>query len=102
MIKVGVFGAAGRMGATVCDAVLGAEGMELVAAVDPPCEGRPLEEFGVHGTGLSIAGNADALSEAGAEVAVDFTHASAARENLAWCAANSVHAVVGTTGPVAG
>jgi 4-hydroxy-tetrahydrodipicolinate reductase len=98
VIKVGVFGAAGRMGATVCNAVLGADGMELVAAVDPPCERRPLEEFGVHGSGLSIAGSPDALSGAGAEVAVDFTHASAARENLAWCAAHSVHAVVGTTG----
>ncbi|HEY4377176.1 MAG TPA: 4-hydroxy-tetrahydrodipicolinate reductase, partial [Acidimicrobiales bacterium] len=31
-------------------------------------------------------------------VMVDFTHLDAARENLAWCAANGVHAVVGTTG----
>ena len=35
---------------------------------------------------------------AGAEVAVDFTHIDAARANLAWCAANGVHAVVGTSG----
>jgi 4-hydroxy-tetrahydrodipicolinate reductase len=98
VIKVGVFGAAGRMGATVCNAVLGAGDMELAAAVDPPCAGRPLEEFGVQGTGLAVAGGPEALADAGAEVAVDFTHASAARENIAWCAANSVHAVVGTTG----
>ena len=32
------------------------------------------------------------------DVMVDFTHLDAARENLAWCAANGVHAVVGTTG----
>jgi 4-hydroxy-tetrahydrodipicolinate reductase len=31
-------------------------------------------------------------------VAVDFTHIEAARANLAWCAANGVHAVVGTSG----
>jgi 4-hydroxy-tetrahydrodipicolinate reductase len=31
-------------------------------------------------------------------VAVDFTVASAAMANLRWCAANKVHAVVGTTG----
>ena len=36
--------------------------------------------------------------DAGAEVAVDFTVLDAARENLRWCAAEGVHAVVGTTG----
>jgi 4-hydroxy-tetrahydrodipicolinate reductase len=45
-----------------------------------------------------IAGDAEALAQADAEVAVDFTVASAARENLRWCAAHGVHAVVGTTG----
>ncbi|MGA1542943.1 MAG: 4-hydroxy-tetrahydrodipicolinate reductase, partial [Ilumatobacteraceae bacterium] len=34
-IKVGVFGAGGRMGATVCDAVSSDPDLELVAAVDP-------------------------------------------------------------------
>jgi 4-hydroxy-tetrahydrodipicolinate reductase len=91
VIKVGVFGAGGRMGATVCAAVAGAADLELVAAVDPPCAGAEVE-------GLTIAGSAEALGAAGAEVAVDFTQASAARENLRWCAANGVHAVVGTTG----
>ena len=35
MIKVGVFGAAGRMGRTVCEAVAADPDLELVAAVDP-------------------------------------------------------------------
>ena len=35
MIKVGVFGAGGRMGSTVCRAVLDDPELELVAAVDP-------------------------------------------------------------------
>ncbi len=35
MIRVAVAGAAGRMGQTVCEAVLGAEGMELVGRADP-------------------------------------------------------------------
>ena len=39
VIKVGVFGAAGRMGSTVCDAVLRDPATELVAAVDPHHEG---------------------------------------------------------------
>ncbi|MDQ3946136.1 MAG: 4-hydroxy-tetrahydrodipicolinate reductase [Actinomycetota bacterium] len=91
MTRVGVFGAGGRMGATVCHAVAEAPDLELVAAVDPPCAGQDVE-------GLTIAGSAEALGAAGAGVAVDFTHAAAARENLRWCAANGVHAVVGTTG----
>ncbi len=35
MIRVGVTGAAGRMGQTVCEAVDGADDMELVARIDP-------------------------------------------------------------------
>lgn len=79
------------MGAAVCDAVLADPGLELVAAVDP---GRAGAEVG----GLTISANADALAEAGADVAVDFTVVAAARENLRWCADHGVHAVVGTTG----
>lgn len=90
-IRVGVFGAGGRMGATVCDAVAADPQLELVAAVDPHGAGRE-----VHG--ISIAAEPKALADAGAEVAVDFTVAGAARENLAWCALHGVHAVVGTTG----
>ncbi len=93
MIRVGVFGAGGRMGATVCAAVLGADDCELVAAVDPQHAGEPVE-----GTDLVIAGEPTALVEAATDVSVDFTVVAAARENLRWCAAHDVHAVVGTTG----
>lgn len=79
VIKVGVFGAHGRMGGEVCRAVEGAAGVELVARVD---EGDPPET----------------LTEAGAEVAVDFTHPDAVLENLRFCVENGIHAVVGTTG----
>ena len=34
-MRVGVFGAAGRMGAEVCRAVVADDALELVAAVDP-------------------------------------------------------------------
>jgi 4-hydroxy-tetrahydrodipicolinate reductase len=91
VINVGVFGAGGRMGATVCDAVLADPELELVAAVDP---GRVGEQVG----GITIAATADALRDAGADVAVDFTVLAAARENVRWCAEHGVHAVVGTTG----
>ena len=34
MTKVGVFGASGRMGATVCEMVVGDPDLELVAAIN--------------------------------------------------------------------
>jgi 4-hydroxy-tetrahydrodipicolinate reductase len=98
VIKVGVLGAGGRMGATVCQAVLDEPGLELVAAVDPHQVGIDLRQLGVQGAGLNVARTVDALLDAGAEVAVDFTVIDAARENLAWCADHGVHAVVGTSG----
>ena len=78
-IKVGVLGAAGRMGATVCDAVDADADLELVARVD---EDDPLQ----------------ALVDAGAEVAVDFTTPSVVKDNVLFCLDNGIHAVVGTTG----
>ena len=98
MIRVGVFGAGGRMGSSVCRAVQEAPEMQLVAAVDPQHSGIDLDQLGVRGTGLLVASKAGALTDAGAEVAVDFTVMDAARENLRWCAEHGVHAVVGTTG----
>jgi 4-hydroxy-tetrahydrodipicolinate reductase len=91
MIRVGVFGAGGRMGSTVCRAVSEAPDMELVAAVDPSYAGAESGE-------IRLAASSHQLEVAGAEVAVDFTVLDAARENLRWCAAHGVHAVVGTTG----
>ncbi|MEX1006354.1 MAG: 4-hydroxy-tetrahydrodipicolinate reductase [Acidimicrobiia bacterium] len=98
MIKVGVFGAGGRMGSTVCNAVVDDPELELVAAVDPYHVDIDLRQLGVHGAGLNVAAKPDAFLHAGAEVAVDFTVIDGARENLAWCADNGVHAVVGTSG----
>jgi 4-hydroxy-tetrahydrodipicolinate reductase len=91
MIRVGVFGAGGRMGSTVCRAVSDAPDMELVAAVDPVHAGTESGE-------IRLAAGAHQLEVAGAQVAVDFTVLHAARENIRWCAEHGVHAVVGTTG----
>ncbi len=90
-IKVGVFGAGGRMGATTCAAVAADPELSLVAAVDPHHAGETIG-------GLAVVGEPRALADAGVDVAIDFTEASAARTNLEWCAAHQVHAVVGTTG----
>ncbi len=91
MIRVGVFGAAGRMGATVCGAVDADPDLELVAAVDPFHAGETV-------SGVEVAREPRAMADAGAEVVVDFTVADAARNNICWAALHGVHAVVGTTG----
>ena len=97
-IEVGVFGAAGRMGRTVCAAVSGDPELRLVAAVDPHHQGLDLRSVTGVDSDLHIAGDGGALADAGATVAVDFTDAAGARDNLRWCAENGVHAVVGTSG----
>lgn len=97
-IRVGVFGAGGKMGSTVCQAVADDPELELVVGVDPFRAGIDLRQVTGAPVPGQIAPSSDALLRAGAQVAVDFTHVDAARENLAWCAKNGVHAVVGTTG----
>lgn len=96
-VKVGVFGAAGRMGATVCRAVADDPALELAAAVDPGAAGEKLRAVAAVDSELEVAGKPEHLLEH-PEVMVDFTHLEAARHNLAWCAERGVHAVVGTTG----
>jgi 4-hydroxy-tetrahydrodipicolinate reductase len=93
MLRVGVVGAAGRMGATVCRAVDGEADMELVAAVDPNGAGAPAAPGG-----LTVAADRQALADAGAQVAVDFTHITVAEETMSFCAGAGIHLVVGTSG----
>jgi len=80
VIRVAVSGAAGRMGATVCGAVAGAEDMELTGRADPALD-TPL---------------ADVLD--GAEVVVDFSRPDTALDNARACLEAGVHCVMGTTG----
>jgi 4-hydroxy-tetrahydrodipicolinate reductase len=80
VIRVAVAGAAGRMGATVCEAVNGAQDMELTGRADP--------ELGV--SVEDVLGDADVL--------VDFTRPDTALENIRLAVGAGVHAVVGTTG----
>jgi 4-hydroxy-tetrahydrodipicolinate reductase len=80
VIRVGVSGAAGRMGQAVCEAVEGADDMELAGRADPSLE-VPL---------------GDVLPES--DVVVDFTTPDAAPGNVRECVGAGVHAVVGTSG----
>jgi 4-hydroxy-tetrahydrodipicolinate reductase len=78
-VRVGVLGARGRMGRQVCDAVEGADDLELVAQVD-------------------IGDQLSSLVDAGAQVVVDFTHPDVVLDNLRFAIEHRLHAVVGTTG----
>ncbi|MDY7101393.1 MAG: 4-hydroxy-tetrahydrodipicolinate reductase [Actinomycetota bacterium] len=95
MLRVGVIGAGGRMGATVCDAVTADPDTELVAAVDPSATGRTA-------AGVEIVGTVNELVATGVDVVVDFTVADAARENLPSLGYAGIDVVVGTSGLTAG
>jgi 4-hydroxy-tetrahydrodipicolinate reductase len=97
-IRVGVFGAGGRMGSTVCRAVLDDDATELVAACDPHYEGIDLRAVAGVDTELRVSGDRSEFVRAGVDVAVDFTTSEVSRDNLLWLAENRIHAVVGTTG----
>lgn len=98
-IRVGVFGAGGRMGSTVCEAVLGDAALELAAVVDPHHAGLDLRSVArIDGVDLTVASSPDELVRAGVQVAVDFTRIDAARDNVGFLADNGIHAVVGTSG----
>lgn len=97
-VRVGVVGAAGRMGQVVCRSILDAPDLDLVAAVSPRHARLPLAQVTRLETGLVMAGELDALTEADADVAVDFTVPGAVADNVAWCLEHRVHVVVGTTG----
>jgi 4-hydroxy-tetrahydrodipicolinate reductase len=103
MVRVGVLGAGGRMGQTVCRAVSEDPDLSLVAAVDPRLSTVDLRQvIGAGAEAVQVGAGVDLLERAGVEVAVDFTQAGAALSNMLWCAAHGVHGVVGTSGLSAG
>ncbi len=98
-IRVGVFGAGGRMGIAVCNAVCEDPDLILAAAIDPGYGGRDVGDLtGVSGCEIEVTTELESLVGAQVDVAIDFTHLDAARKNLEFCAANGIHAVVGTSG----
>ena len=98
-IRVGVFGAGGRMGIAVCNAVCEDPDLTLAAAIDPSYGGRDVGDLiGVNGCEFEVTTDLESLVAANVDVAIDFTHLDAARKNLEFCAANGIHAVVGTSG----
>jgi 4-hydroxy-tetrahydrodipicolinate reductase len=99
VIRVGVLGAAGRMGRMVCRAVAGDPELSLVAGISPGHAGRPLGELAERPElAVEVSGDIETLTAVAAEVAVDFTTPSTVMEHIRWGIRNGVHMVVGTTG----
>lgn len=98
MIRVGVLGACGKMGRFVCRAIDEAPDLELVAAVNPSFEGRPLGPIVGFETDLRIAGSIDVLLDAEVEVAVDFTQPDIVMKSIRYMVEHDIHGVIGTTG----
>lgn len=86
------------MGREVCRAVDECEDLTLVAVVDSALEGAQAESGIRTADHVLVSDRLDVLVDGGAEVAVDFTTADAARRTLPWLAERGIHAVVGTTG----
>ena len=78
-MRVGVLGAKGKVGTTMCAAVRAADDLTLSAEVDA-------------GDDLRL------LTDSGTEVVIDFTHPDVVMDNLKFVIDNGIHAVVGTTG----
>ena len=78
-MRVGVLGARGKVGKTMCAAVRNADDMTLSAEVD---------------AGDSLA----MFTDNDTEIVIDFTHPDVVMNSLEFLIDNGIHAVVGTTG----
>lgn len=79
LLRVGVIGARGRMGAETCQAVVEADDMDLVAAVG----GREW---------------LFSLADADSQVVVDFSHPDVVMEHIRFCLDQNIHVIAGTSG----
>ena len=100
-MKVGILGAAGRMGRTLIEAVQAYDVLTLSAAVDAP--GSSLigadagELIGVGKLGVALSDSLESVV-ADADVFIDFTIPEATANHLAICRAAGKKLVIGTTG----
>ena len=101
-IKVGITGAAGRMGRTLIEAIALTEGkLVLAAAIEQPessLVGADAGELSGHGkNGITVVGSlAEVIADI--DVLIDFTIVQATLDNVAVCRDNGVAMVIGTTG----
>lgn len=102
--RIGLIGAAGRLGSVLAAGVAGADDLELVAAVSPSHAGRRLADVvlgmppGTPAGELVIADALDALTAAAVDVTIEVTGPATVGPHLRWLLEHGIHAVVGATG----
>jgi 4-hydroxy-tetrahydrodipicolinate reductase len=103
-VRIGVLGATGRMGQTVCRAVLAAEDLELAAVVAKATGvGHWLQELVPEAPAdLQVGESLSDLLAAEVEVVVDFSRPEATAAAVEGLLPEGVHLVSGTTGLPAG
>ena len=103
-MRIGLIGAAGRLGSVLAAGIAATEDLELVAAVSPSHSGRALGDVvralpeGSDAASLVVADDLDALTAAQVEVAIEVTGPATVGAHLRWLLEHGIHAVVGATG----
>ena len=100
-VRVGVCGAAGRMGRTIIEVCKDTEGVEFTAAIEYN-ESSLLgvdagEVAGIGKTGVLITDNILSIADQ-VDVMIDFTFAASVNANIKKCVAANCKMVIGTTG----
>lgn len=91
MTRVTLAGATGWVGGPLAEAIAGAEDLQLVAAAARRARGEML-------AGVTISGSVAEALVVPSDVLVDYTSASAVRENVLAAIAAGLHVVVGSSG----
>ncbi len=101
LVRIGVCGAAGRMGKTILEVCNDNDGVEVTAAIEYS-ESRMVgfdagEVAGIGKLGVSITDDITAIADQ-VDVIIDFTLASSIKANIQKCVASNCKMVIGTTG----
>lgn len=100
-VRVGVCGAAGRMGKTILEVCNDTDGIEIGAAIEhteSPLIGMDAgEQAGLGKLGVAIAETIESVADQ-FDVLIDFTFATSVPDNVNQCLAAGKNMVIGTTG----
>ena len=98
VINVCFAGVTGWTAPPIVRAIGAADDLMLTAGVSRSAAGRCLEEMGASSTGVVHASVTEALEAAAVDVLVDYTSATAVRDNVLAAVDAGVHVVVGSSG----
>lgn len=96
-IKVCVAGVTGWTGKAVAQAVVAAEGMELVSAVSRSAAGKTLRQYQIE-SDVKISASVEEALQTKADVFVDYTSAAAVKAHTLFSVGKSVATIVGSSG----